>query len=412
MIQLKHKLYKNQAIDYKLYKWYQEEFVPTDPFALGKVLAFDPKELMVINILLSYDFRYKHTYFTRETLALIVGCSVRTIQYILNELKSLGLLKTFYRYKQSSFYKISRWFYNPYIKEQLSQKLRYLHIAINRLQSRATKLCTLLGSNVLRNLITKASKAILTNTTNQPVEEKDFQRKILNRKVSMFGEYEIRDTIKNLKIQFTQQQQEFLMKFSDAQLLAAQKKVFAKKEVNNPATLFLWLMHHDEQIKNMHDTSDSNSFGSNETLSTETLSKENKIAENQRLLGIPHPPVPWISKSYQENLNRFGEWYDLYAEEYSSHTKLTKFTLRERFINKLNDLFKDPEAIERWRTNGKEFAKLSMPQLLEKLETLNKEVGKSPQMEENKSFNTNTQNIQKDATELKSQRKMFNFEEI
>jgi len=107
---------------------------------------------------------------------------------------------------------------------------------------------------------------------------------------------------------------------------------------------------------------------------------ENRVRNNQVIV---HPPQPWVSKSYKENIDRFAIWYEEYADDYSTFMNISKESLRLKFVNKLNELIQTQEKKE--------------PGFLK--------MGGSNQE------NTNPHDVQKDSPTLEFDSNPFNFDD-
>ncbi len=84
----------------------------------------------------------------------------------------------------------------------------------------------------------------------------------------------------------------------------------------------------------------------------ETTDQRKAAAAADRRWQPIHPPLPWGSKSIAENHERYADWYEEHADKYAAYLNTTKEKITMKFMDRLRDLFKDPEAIERWRNNG------------------------------------------------------------
>jgi hypothetical protein len=385
MNSLNHKSYKNQSF----LQWKQFDPYPNDPFMIGTIKAWSRKEHMALNALVTLCNRYKDVYAAEETIANQAGCSVSSLKIYLNKWEKKGLVSKFVRgVKKTNLYKISSWFSCFNIQQLLAQILPFFYYLQQKIQSLNPE-NWLQCINVLRNYIKQT--AYYYKKIQVPEEKKNYQRKILQRKVNYdIGKYfgtetdaaniisksklkaeEKKEMLQEIinDLQLTDSQINQLKQFDDAILKQAYANLKKNPNIEFKFRYILKACQAIQEKKTLLKKSNEN----------DKLSKEEKTQVNQEALKIPHPPMPWISKSEEENLARFNDWYIQYADDYAQLMKLPKVNFSEKFMLKVNEMFHDPNnpnQIERWHENGKQFQELSVPQLFEKLEILAKTMPK------------------------------------
>lgn len=150
-------------------------------------------------------------------------------------------------------------------------------------------------------------------------------------------------------------QVEALCSFPEQIVVEAYKVLLRKQRVVNKFAFLLAvcrnLSDEKKQLPRSNTINEKNNFDSISVENNHRLKQGQPIgSDNVYSVGQkpPLPPTPFYSKSYQENLNLFSDWYENHFEAYCRYQKLdkekAKEPIKQRFIDKLDNIFRDPSS--------------------------------------------------------------------
>jgi hypothetical protein len=85
-----------------------------------------------------------------------------------------------------------------------------------------------------------------------------------------------------------------------------------------------------------------------------------ELVDVKPLVILVDPPKPWWSKSYDDNLVMFNNWYLEHGDKYANYYRKDKLFYSNRFMEELNRRFKDPDEVHRINNKAKEFESILM----------------------------------------------------
>jgi hypothetical protein len=200
----------------------------------------------ILNQLIFFTKKYERAFPSQGLIAKKVKCTREHVNKTIREFGEVGIiLKTNLPWR-SCLYEL-----NPFLYSKKFRKIadKFIKKDIQKAIKFAEKKFTptsLSSSCIFLNNPAIYLKAKLASTITF-VSNVVFQK----RKKKMFEiQSEVNEVVKSLKLKLTIEQQQQLSKYSESQLLAAQKIVLTKKNINNPISLFFWLLRNDQNVIN------------------------------------------------------------------------------------------------------------------------------------------------------------------
>ncbi len=351
-----------------------------------------PKKVKIFNTLNEYSNFHDQVFPAQATIAKKSGTSRKHVNETTTEFDYNFWITKHYSHRYTCSYKISPAFKNHQLRERLKDIIpafryfpkSYLISNTNR-NNESFQSVEVTPIIVPLNSISISSSELATKVV-CPIEketsfynresvsqsfllkerEKNEERDWRARELSNFDDVELKlhsqrketmtqnsysKTLMTIadKYHFTATQLEELDEFDDITLTDALKRMTGRTP-NQPFTYFRSICRDIKQKQ----ATNKRHISKPRDVSTDINKAENKYI-------AVHPPAPWISLSYDENIAMFAKWYDEHADGYAAYLKSTKQRIAEKFIEKLNILFQDPEKIERWRKNAIQFQEILSP---------------------------------------------------
>jgi len=146
-------------VNTNLLPWNLVEPIPTDPYILGKILAFPKATRDALNLFVTLGYKHIHLYASQIKMAKRLGISARHFRRIVKQLCELGLIaKHWAGYNKPCWYKLSTWFSDEHIKYSLSKILPFFYYSLKL--TATLLLSTLPIDDVLRSINDLGSKYI------------------------------------------------------------------------------------------------------------------------------------------------------------------------------------------------------------------------------------------------------------
>lgn len=306
--------------------WNKIDPYPNILSPVGTILSFDEADKKVLNLIVTYGLRYKNKIHASQiNMAEKLKLHRITVNRSLQKIGKFGFIAIKNNgANKPCWYKISSWFFNTDIQQQLSKKLAVFYYT-NKFATQLLISQTTRSINVF-NFIYKTTNKLRNVNTSTYMEEK-YQR-ILKKGKSV-------SVIEKIKQELALENYE-TNQLSNFDEVILQQAYGILKSKSNVANKFRYLLGICNQLQ----------------IKTVTSSDQKKSQSNAKQKSQnqpPHPPITRVDLTREENHARFAEWYNQYIEEYSSFYGCSKEFISRRFMEDFERDIKrwTPEQLER-----------------------------------------------------------------